>query len=610
MDKFIGDNIEVLETLREKNCAQNIHDFVTYCQMTLNQNDLVNWEEVNWPKVFLFTKKPINGVKKNSVIENEPLDVNFIGFAKSYVLYHYMNGGKKINQRLNIVFRTLEAALLQVNGRSHVQYVNLTVLDQCVVTLKISYTKAVAYACGKVLEGLVSFLRERDFLVTRSLLWKSPFKAQEASNRLTKTAQEARKAKLPDKESLSAIAEIFALPDNQLSELDLFISSVFALLMCAPSRVTEILTLPADCEIHEADREGKLRYGLRFYSEKGFGGNVKWIPEVMVPVAEMAIRRLKTLSKSARTYAREIEISGEDGELYPDFPWYDKEKNILYSNALCLLFRYQLSNSIKTQKSLFKPTSAILNKNLGSTEYRRTHSKKTIFDRHGYRGLHGHNLSLRTHQARHLLNTIAQHGGLGNFDLAKWSGRVRETQNRVYNHVSQDEMVQVSVKHGVPQIGIKPENTTTRAIANPSRRIDIKDTGHAAIHVTEFGYCSHDYVISPCTKFRDCINCSDHMCVKGDKDSLGRLEATAAYTEQLLEKAKFDIEEDEYGADKWVAYHEKMQARLLGLIALLKSKNLEDGALIRLDGNDFTHMKNITDGSRNELNVNERINHN
>jgi len=98
--------------------------------------------------------------------------------------------------------------------------------------------------------------------------------------------------------------------------------------------------------------------------------------------------------------------------------------------------------------------------------------------------------------------------------------------------------------------------------------------------------------------------------VKGDKNSLGRLEATVAYTEQLLEKAKVDMQEEEYGADKWVAYHEKTQARLLDLIALLKSRNLEDGALVRLEGDDFTHMKNLTDGKSNEQNGNERINHN
>ncbi|OWS73341.1 MULTISPECIES: hypothetical protein [Pantoea] len=606
MNNVKNEKVSVLETNREKYCAQKIHEFKNYSRFTLNKNGLVNWEEVNWPNVFLFTKTPAKGVKKTSIIVNEPLDTNFIEFAKSYVLYHYMNGGKKINKRLNIVFRTLEAALLQVNGRSHVQYVNLTALNQCVVTLKSTYTKAVAHACGKVLEGLVSFLREKEFLVTQSLLWKSPLKAQESSNKLTKTAQEAREAKLPDEESLNAIAEIFALPKDQLSELDLFVSSVFALLMCAPSRVTEILTLPADCEMREEDREGKLRYGLRFYSEKGFCGNVKWIPEVMVPVAEVAIKNLKGLSEGSRAYAREIELTGEDIENYPDFPWYDKEKNIRYSNALCLLFRYQLSTSIKTQRSLFRPTAALVSANLGSTEYRRAHSVSTIFDRHGYRGSKGNNLSLRSHQARHLLNTIAQGGGLGDFELAKWSGRVRETQNRTYNHVSQEKKIQEAIKLGVQNIGIKPEKTIPRAIANPEWRIDVKDIGHAAIHVTEFGYCTHDYVISPCTKFRDCINCSDHICVKGDKDSLDRLEAKASDTEQILEKAKIDMDAEEYGAEKWFVFHEKTHARLQDLIALLTSKNLEHGALVRMNGDDFTHMKNLTSVNSTEEIENKR----
>ena len=151
MDDIKNDKLRVLVTLREKYCVQKIEDFVSYCRFTLNKNDLVSWEEVNWSKIFLFTKTPVKGVKKTSVIVNEPLDKNFIEFAKSYALYHYMNGGKKINQRLNIVFRTLEAALLQVNGRSHIQYVNLTVLDQSVVPFHNAYPKPVAYASGKLL---------------------------------------------------------------------------------------------------------------------------------------------------------------------------------------------------------------------------------------------------------------------------------------------------------------------------------------------------------------------------------------------------------------------------------------------------------------------------
>ncbi|HBR2370886.1 TPA: integrase, partial [Klebsiella pneumoniae] len=46
---------------------------------------------------------------------------------------------------------------------------------------------------------------------------------------------------------------------------------------------------------------------LRFYSLKGYGADIKWIPDVMVPVARRAIERLKKLSKNAREFAQWVE---------------------------------------------------------------------------------------------------------------------------------------------------------------------------------------------------------------------------------------------------------------------------------------------------------------
>lgn len=73
--------------------------------------------------------------------------------------------------------------------------------------------------------------------------------------------------------------------------------------MCAPSRISEILALPADCEIVEQDKDGVEHYGLRFYSGKGYGADIKWIPTVMVPVAQKAVSRLRRLSANARAIA-------------------------------------------------------------------------------------------------------------------------------------------------------------------------------------------------------------------------------------------------------------------------------------------------------------------
>lgn len=61
-----------------------------------------------------------------------------------------------------------------------------------------------------------------------------------------KTGREAKKnreEKLPCDIALNALAEIFAT--NPINERDIFTSSVFAMLMSAPSRITEVLALPA-----------------------------------------------------------------------------------------------------------------------------------------------------------------------------------------------------------------------------------------------------------------------------------------------------------------------------------------------------------------------------
>ncbi|EBP5923561.1 hypothetical protein AA539_25350, partial [Salmonella enterica] len=87
---------------------------------------------------------------------------------------------------------------------------------------------------------------------------------------------------------------------------DIFTSSIFALLLCAPSRISEIMLLEEDCEVIVEDSNGISRYGLRFLSLKGFGYNTKWIPDCMVPVASKAIMRLKKLTRNARVVSRLI----------------------------------------------------------------------------------------------------------------------------------------------------------------------------------------------------------------------------------------------------------------------------------------------------------------
>ena len=89
--------------------------------------------------------------------------------------------------------------------------------------------------------------------------------------------------------------------------------------MCAPSRISEILELPVDCEVEETDSKGILRYGWRFYSGKGFGGDIKWIPTEMVCIAKEAIRRITLMTAESRKLAE----------------WIEKTPNKFYGHAQC-----------------------------------------------------------------------------------------------------------------------------------------------------------------------------------------------------------------------------------------------------------------------------------
>ena len=40
---------------------------------------------------------------------------------------------------------------------------------------------------------------------------------------------------------------------------------------------------------------------------------------------------------------------------------------------------------------------------------------------------------------------------------------------------------------------------------------------------TLYGICVHDYAMAPCQKQRECMNCKEHVCIKGDHVTLERL---------------------------------------------------------------------------------------
>ena len=658
---MINENVIPFRKKSDSDATENLNEFIRFCKndLTVLGRDL-DWTANQWKGGIIFCKMHKKIYKSGN--EGKWLDSGFIDFAKAFIRYQCaQNAAKGIRDASIAVLRVLEKTLLQVNRNADITKVNITVLDEAANIITQSYSGPTAYDYGRKLQKLAEFLGGNGILINELLSWQSPIKGPELASRVSKKAEEARLSKLPDNIAMNAMAEIFSLPDEALTERDKFTTSVFALLMCAPCRISEVLALPSDCEVTEHDSGGVERYGLRFYSLKGYGPDINSITEVMVPIARKAIESLRKISEQARSFAWWVEETPDrfyqhhslpdvchDDALQPsqiasalgfppdaqkslsrldfydsqktytinalwkiisdrlpeNFPWFDQKKGIKYSNALCLLSRHQLDKRKHTAfyELQWKLRGFVMG-DISSSEHE-NRSFENIFTRHGYTGPDGKALHLRSHQPRHLLNTIAQRNGMSDLDIAKWSGRAHIAQNQVYNHVSEDEMLRKAEALNISSIGSQAFMVDSAEPNLPVTSGMINLWEHGAVHVTEFGYCVHDYMMSPCDKFRDCVNCNEQVCIKGEQEKLHRLKERFSVVEGLLARAQESMTEEELGADIWVRHHESTLSRLNELISILSSDAIPDGSRIKPGGDSFTQLGRVLNKSEGIENKN------
>ncbi|PAW34903.1 hypothetical protein CIL06_03925 [Pantoea vagans] len=587
----------------EKNSAfHNVKAYVAYYRSIISDNELIkDWNAISWGKTYRFTKFDFNDNRESDV----PLSEDFMDFAKAYIKFSILYGKRKKHTKALRALKALEFVLLELLDNANINECNNLVLDRCANIIYEKYSKSVSADTCKELENIINFLKRNRMIDLPHFKWINPvrFKYRKSWEGYDKDLK--GHSKLPDIESLMVIARIFAKKDEELSQRDMFTTSVVALLCCAPSRISEILALPSDCEISENDSRGIKRYGLRFFSGKGYAGDIKWIPTEMIPVAQTAVRRLRMLSKNARELALKMEggyenfqsqilLSVIDENKYltakevceflgfyreisndyrrkikgitlngnvinhqdysytlnelkrlvfdskpKDFPWFDREKNIKYSNALCLLNRFQLNEINDTYNLVFeRPTYALF-----STDLVKARESKNrfinIFERHGFVGDKTSGYRLNSHQPRHLLNTLALIAGMDGFDLARWSGRQCIAQNKYYDHRNHAHML--SLINGEE---LKDEyKKRSEAVIE-----DLNILNNGAVMVNKHGYCRHAYASEPCKHYPENESGIDE-------------ESFSSIHKRVREKANHDKEEGHESAQKWCEFHERIQIR-------------------------------------------------
>lgn len=518
---------------------------------------------------------------------------------------------------------------------------NEVVLDSAVELARRQVSPAAAYRIAGQLEYIADFMRSKEFIALRQRWVHGVKKPNERGSRISKEALKTRQEKLPSPAMLRALGGIF---HEAIEVADIVVSSNTALMLCAPERINEVLRLRRNC-IVDGDGEFWGKLGLRWSGSKGFENTTKWIPTEMTVIARQAVanlikvsgpaqklaawytanpkqmyfhegalhlKRKRVLSKAevalllwgdgavteAANYWATItnnlpkqSLGGsgvgfllEDVEcavivMLPEtFPYMPGDQELLCQDAMALIRRNEMHATRATYMCMFSCVDhGVVTNSFGGRD-----DRKSIFERFGYTEDDGSAIELRSHSLRHYLNMLAQVGGLSSAEIAIFSGRRDVRQNLAYDHMTSQEVqspISRALQDGLTS-DLEPVVNTARSLVS---RSEFKGRGLTAAHTTEYGWCIHNFAIEPCQMYRDCINCQEQVCVKGESYKQSNLELLKTETEHLLKQAKNALSEEEYGADAWVKHQSLTLERITKLLSILNDPLVPNGARIQVD---------------------------
>ncbi|MCO8045426.1 integrase [Acinetobacter bohemicus] len=662
---FPSDNIQ-------SPCSE-IKRFIDFVKQLSELNEDIRFDENYWKGEVHFVK---TGISSKDRLPENLLHNSILEFAKAYVKYQRINSKLKTKDTI-LSIRAIEQICIDRDGEVDLTKLVIADFDLAAENAKVNYKASTAYHVGRQLKILLDFLRQLKIVALPE--WKNPIKKPaDKSIVLDEESEEHRASKLPDEDAIFALADIFSRKDSELSDRDIFVTSAVSLLLAAPERASELFFLKHNC-IHEEEVQTLSKsslgliaddsniekvLGIRWYAQKNYGHDIKYIPSAMIPTVKRAIERLITMSEKPRYLAYLLETSekfprhelcpdvadnkllscvevlramGFDESLYSTtrnarmaalsflrvrgipsedyvvsledlnkilrsrlpkgFPYVPFSTGngvqVKWSEALFCCFRNQFHSYYATIFSeLWVPHINTLNEGLSSTKKKKKGrhelaNVQSIFQRWGYG-----DYSVTTHQFRHLLNTIANTNGMDSMLLAKWSGRADMKQNRVYDHTSVEDRNFSLIEMQKNEVGkVNTDSTFTFQIATPRTLQELNTKTTLSMHTTEFGFCTHSYIDEPCLKYRNCLNCTEHVCIKGDEEKKKRLQDRLRKEKILWAKDKEAVSKNVTGATVWLGTRELTIKRCEQLIALLDDPNILDGTPLSLPpSEDVTHL--------------------
>lgn len=556
----------------------------------------------------------------------EALPSAYVEVVKCWMLLQYATNVRTIWHALQAA-KCLWASLEQGQKESFAwSSLNEAVLNEFEVWLAARYHPTTVHYRLSLIMKLGSFLTAHN--ICRPLYYVIQTPQPDSIAKLTLAGQEADKEKLPTPRALQALADLYHQRAIELP--DRLLLAATAILVVTGLRLTELLTLPENCEVREI-HQGQKVYGLRYYKEKTRGREkmlaVRWLTPLQAELAEEAIGEIRQLTARARERARVLEAYPERVPI-PDYGSDDRVDSPTLAGIMGLKsWRSLRQASWKKLPSHRRPGETRYHYRIGDVEtfllyFRHTplwvidrgdgtqqllsetllimprhflnsctqpqwllvapvkaghlqrflatgQGVKSIFERLDIREEDGTPCRLTSHQFRHWLNDLADKGGMPVDSISRWMGRESWQETEAYRHATPDERL-AWVKRGIQDGRIQGMVSAAFFELPLAERDSFLEGQVQAVHFTPMGLCIHDFALEPCLYHLNCVcGCPDYLRTKGDKKERSRLLQMKADTEMALAYARqYAAEHQVETAVAWVTHHEKTLAGIEAALAV------------------------------------------
>ncbi|EKM7586370.1 TPA: hypothetical protein ACGJ68_000219 [Pseudomonas aeruginosa] len=302
--------------------SANLEQFIAHAKANTPFNN-INWDDNSW-NITSFNigkgqgkKKKIahfkalrcpSGSKSTVVI---PFSLPFLEFSKAAFSEIMRRFQLQEFKRFLYAMQAIEQGLLDAGKQACITELDANILDSAAELLKNRF--ADAWSVGRSLERLVTQVIAPAKLTKFPITWVSPipYKQPIRSDRVAPKNNDKVVSRLPSVQTILDLAEIHHTSDHIP---DRVVTSFVTLAMFAPSRGSEILSLPLNCIRHVEGDDG-LMMGIAWDPAKGGQPLTKFAAsETFETLAKDTVNFLADLGAPARKAA--LWYAENPGQLY------------------------------------------------------------------------------------------------------------------------------------------------------------------------------------------------------------------------------------------------------------------------------------------------------